>query len=179
MRADYWESLCGAQGLHFFKGAPPQHLDVFGFVLGRDALSVYPIGAFERCGELAVYPPHTLNPTEEDAILGAAIGLTRAWDKTGVVTLSFVKQRDGIDFALLDVCEETGTEAKHLLSMRGLEETFMEGNPAELLELLSVGVSSDGELYIAGSLREALLLLPEAARVSLTGWYEKVLRYEG
>jgi hypothetical protein len=181
MRADYWGSLCRAQGIQFLEGAAPPYVGIFGFVLGRDDLSVYPIGDFELCGRAAVYPPQTLNPTEDNIFWGTATGLARAWDKTGILTLRFAKQRDGGDFALLDAREEIGSEAKHLLKMRGLPENFLTSgeNPPELLELLSVGVSSDGELYTAGSLREALMLLPEEARGELTGWYEKILRYEG
>jgi hypothetical protein len=181
MRADYWAGLCRAQGLQFLGGTVPPHVVVFGFVLGRDALSVYPVGAFEMCGDICVYPPHTLNPTEDDLFTAVSTGLARAWDKTGVITLRFAKQRDGGDFALLDVCEEIGTEARHLLTMRGLWDgtgaSFLKpGSPVpELLELSSVGVSSGTELYTAQSLREALMLLPETSRKTLTGWYERIL----
>jgi hypothetical protein len=185
MPADYWASVCRAQGLRFLDGAAPPHLGIFGFVLGRDNLSVYPIGSFELCGTAVIYPPHTLNPTEDDLFTAVAMGLTRAWDKTGILTLRFAKQRDGGDFALLDACDDTTAEAKHLLTMRGMWDgtgaSFMKsGAPVpELPELQSVGVSSGGELYTAGSLREALRLLPETARSTLDGWYERILRHDG
>jgi hypothetical protein len=185
MRVDYWSEISKAQNVQFYEGALPAHVSVFGIVLGYDGLSVYPIGAFELCGKTAVYPPQTLNPMEEELFMGTAVGLTRAWDKTGVITLQFAKQRDGGDFALFDVREEIGNEAKHLLTMRGLWEgdgvSFLGsgGSAPELLELKSVGVSLGETLYTADSLRGALKMLPEAAQAVLSGWYGRILHYEG
>ena len=178
MLTDYWAER--AQGLQVLDGAVPPRFCVYGVVLGKDDLSVYPIGAFELCGEIAVYPPQTLNPTEDNIFMAAAIGLARTWDKTGILTVRFAKQCDGGDFALVDICEGVGEQAKHLLTMRGLSEDFPKNaNHPELLELLSVGVSADDKLYTADSLREALLLLPKEMQETLTGWYERVLRHEG
>ena len=187
MRADYWSEVSKAQNVQFFEGELPAHVGVFGVVLGRDELSVYPIGAFELCGKAAVYPPQTLNPMEDELFMGTAVGLARAWDKTGVITLRFAKQRDGGDFALFDVCEEIGDEAKHLLTMRdlwnGTGASFLgseaEKPAPELLELQSVGVSLGEVLYTADSVRDALKMLPEAAQAVMSGWYGRILHYEG
>ena len=173
-----WMEICRAHGLRFLDGTAPPHLSIFGFIMGRDALSVYPIGAYEINGDVVIYPPHTLNPTEDDRLTAVATGLTRSWGKSGIITLRFAKQKDGGDFAVLDVSEELGAETKHMLKIRGLEEDFLNAaneNPPELLEMSNVGVSAGGKLYTAVSIREALMLLPKAARASLTGWFEKIL----
>ena len=181
MADDRWIGRCRAQRVHYLEGETPARAGVYGFVLGRDALSVYPVGAFEMCGQAVIYPPQTLNPTEETAMLAAAMGLSRAWDDTGVLTLWFVKQRDGSDFALLKAGEEISAEAKHLLTLRGLWDgagaSFLQpGRPAPMLtELPVIGVSLGEELYTAGDLRGALLRLPDPARAAFDGWYRKVL----
>jgi hypothetical protein len=183
MLTDYWAER--VQGLQVLDGAVPPRFSVYGVVLGRDALSVYPIGAFELCGDAVIYPPQTLNPAEDNIFTATATGLARTWDKTGILTVRFAKQSDGGDFAISDISEEIGDEAKHLLTMRDLWDgtgaSFLNDDAPkpEFLELLKIGVSLGEELYTAGRLREALLMLPDAAKASLTGWYEKVLRHEG
>ena len=187
MPDDRWIERCRAQRVPYLEGEAPARAGVFGFVLGQDALSIYPVGAFELCGQAVIYPPQTLNPTEETAMLAAAMGLVRAraWDGAGVRTLWFVKQRDGSDFALLKVDEDISREAKHLLTLRGLWDgagpSFLKpGEPApSLLELPVIGVSLGDTLYTAGDLRNALLRLPEPVRAEFDGWYEKVLRHDG
>jgi hypothetical protein len=182
MPSEKWIERCKAQHVHYLEGAAPARFGVFGFILAWDGQSVYPLGAFEMCGEAAVYPPQTLNPTEESAILATATGLARQWDKTGVLTLRFAKQRDGDEYALISADEAlSGAEAKHLLTLRGLWDgegaSFLRpGEKApELLELPVIGVSAGETLYSAPDLRGALTQLPDAARAGFTGWYEKVL----
>ena len=185
MRMEYWAERCREQNVQFLEGAVPGRVGIFGFVLGRDERSIYPVGIFEKCGEVAVYPAQTLNPTEEELIMGAAFGLARSWDKCGILTLRFAKQLEGGDFALLDAYDDITPEARNLLTMRALWDgegaSFLKpgAKAPELLELRSVGVSLGEELHTAGSLREALLKLPKDVLETFTGWYEKVLRHEG
>ncbi|MDR0294548.1 MAG: hypothetical protein LBH95_10425 [Oscillospiraceae bacterium] len=185
MPDERWAGHCRTQGIHILEGETPERAAVFGFVLVRDAPGVYPIGAFELCGEAVVYPPQTLNPVEESAMLAAATGLAGMWDKAGVLTARFVKQRDGSDFALTEIEEEPSLEAKHLLTLRGLWDgagvPFLKngGQPPELLELPVIGVSDGESLYTSDSLRGALLQLPVSVRAAFVGWYDKVLRHDG
>ena len=186
MSADRWAERCKAQRVHLLKGELPAHLSVFGFVLGRDRLSIYPVGAFEVCAGAVVYPPQTLNPSEEGSMLAAATGLAGMWDGTGILTLRFAKQRDGADFALLEVDEKISIEAKHLLTLRGLWDgegaSFLipdGGKAPELPELTVAAVSAGENLYPGDSLISALLNAPETVRKAFTGWYEKILRHDG
>jgi hypothetical protein len=181
MPDERWIERCRTQNIQYLKGEVPARFAIFGTVQAWDGKSVYPIGGFEVNGGAVVYPPQTLNPTEEDAILAAAIGLTRLWDKTGVLTLRFAKQRDGSEYALIGAEEKPGAEAKNLLTMRGLWDgenaSFLKPDEKapELSELPIVGVSAGETLYTADNLRGALSQLPEPVRAALTGWYGKVL----
>jgi hypothetical protein len=185
MPSDRWADRCLAQRVHYLQGEISARVVVVGFVFAKDSLSVYPVGSFELTGDVVVYPPQTLNPTEEESMLGAAMGLARMWDGTGLLTLRFAKQRDGGDFAFITADEDMSAQAKDLLTMRGLWDgegaSFLRpGEKApELLELPIAGVSADGVLVTADSVKEALLQLPEAARSGVDGWYKKLLRDDG
>ncbi|MDR0325342.1 MAG: hypothetical protein LBI19_04505 [Oscillospiraceae bacterium] len=180
-----WMERCQAQRVPYLDGEAPDRAVFTGIVLARDGRGVYPVGLFEVCGEVVIYPPQTLNPAEESAMLAAAMGLARAWDGSGVLTMRFAKQRDGSDFALLDVDEEISAEAKHLLTLRGLWDgagaSFLQpgGKAPELPELSMIGISMGEKLHTADNLRGALLQLPEPVRAAFVGWYDKVLRHEG
>jgi hypothetical protein len=181
---DRWIERCFQQRIHPLEGEFPLRADMFGVVLGRDEKGVYPVGLFEVCGGAVIYPPQTLNPAEEEAVLAAATGLARMWGESGVLTLRFAKQRDGSDFALSGADETLSVEAKHLLTLRGLWDgsgaSFLKPGAIapELLELPVVGASVGETLHIADGLRDALMLLPEQNRAALTGWYDRFLRHE-
>jgi hypothetical protein len=183
MLNDNWVKLCLAQRIQVLQGEITERADRFGAVLARDDKCVYPLGFFEICGGVTIYPPQTVNPREEDMMLAAAMGLARLWDETGVLTLRFAKQRDGSDFALYGADGEMSAEARHLLELRGLWDgsgaSFLKpgGTVPELLELPVIGISAGDSLYKADSLREALMSLPE--NISLTGWYERFLTHAG
>ncbi|MCL1807861.1 MAG: hypothetical protein FWG31_09190 [Oscillospiraceae bacterium] len=185
MPVEQWVERCKAQRVHFLEGEIPPRFNCYGFVFARDSKGVYPIGAFEQCGDATIYPPQTLNPTEDGAMLAAGTGMARLWDGQGVLTVRFAKLRDGADFALSDVEEEMSEEAKNLLILRGLWDgegaSFLkpDENPPELLELTVIGVSAGSELYTAETLRGALAQLPDAVRAGFVGWYDKVLRNDG
>lgn len=184
MLDERWAERCRSQHIHLLTGDIPARVTIYGCVLARDTRGAYPIGGFELCGEAVIYPPQTLNTLEEQAMLASATGLTQLWDKTGILTVRFIKQRDGSDFALLDIEEMISPEARHLLALRGYrndnDDMFPPpGEPAPgLLELTKVGVSYGETLYIADTLRAALLQLPDSVRASFVGWYEKVLNHD-
>ncbi|MCL2004282.1 MAG: hypothetical protein FWG72_09820 [Oscillospiraceae bacterium] len=184
MLNERWIERCFQQRVHPLEGTLPLRVGLVGVVLGKDDNCIYPIGLFEVCGGAAVYPPQTLNPTEEETMLAAALGLARLWDGAGVLTLRFAKQLDGSEFALAGADEEMSAEARHLLILRGLWNdgaSFLrpEAPAPELLELPVVGVSAGDTLYTADDLRGALTQLPEQTRASLTGWHDKFLRHDG
>jgi hypothetical protein len=180
-----WTERCFAQNVHPLEGDIPLRADLFGAVIAKDGRGLYPIGMFEVCGGVTVYPPQTLNPAEEDAMLAAAAGLSGMWDKEGVLTLRFAKQRDGSEFALSGADEAMSFEAENLLLLRGLWDgegaAFLKpgGEIPELTELTVAGASFEGELHHADSLLGTLLKLPVQARAGMTGWFETFLRHDG
>ena len=185
MPDERWAERCRAQGVHLLEGEVPPWAFETGFVLAWDMKTVYPVGAYERCGKAVIYPPQTLNPVEEESMLAAAMGLARLREQSGVMTVRFAKQRDGSDFALTDVDEQLSLEAKFLLTLRGLWDgegaSFLKPGqqPPELTELPVAGVSVGETLYTADTLRGVLLQLPPSVQEAFTGFYEKVLRHGG
>ncbi len=174
-----WRERCEAQHVHVLEGERLGGLCEYGFVLGRDNAGLYPLGEFEKHGDVAFFPAQTLNAVELERMLSAAVGLARTWDKTGFLTARFVKQIHGSDFALLCIDEETTRETNALLRLRGLEDWGAsfgnDNNTAPVLtELTSAGVSAGEHLYTGETLRDALRQLPE--ETALPEW--AVLRNE-
>ncbi|MDR1692674.1 MAG: hypothetical protein LBR72_04890 [Oscillospiraceae bacterium] len=163
---EVWKERCQAQGVRVMEGDRLPGLNEYGFALGRDNAGLYPIGDFERRGEITLFPPKTLNAVEMERMLAAALGLARMWDGIGFLTLRFVKQTDGSDFALLSVEEEKTREADVLLELRGLTDWgnafAAEGNtPPFLQELTRSGALVNGVLTAGTTLPEVLSQLPE------------------
>ncbi|MDR1669084.1 MAG: hypothetical protein LBR76_03925 [Oscillospiraceae bacterium] len=168
-----WRERCQAQRIRVTDGERRAGLYEYGFVLGRDAAGLYPLGGFERHGDVTFYPAQTPNAAEQERLLAAAMGLARTWERTGFLTARFVKQTDGSDFALFALEEERTREVDELLFLRGLEQwgaSFAaEGNDAPLLtELVQVGVSAAGKLFTGDTLNDALRQLPD--RTALPEW---------
>ncbi len=161
-----WRERCDAQRIRMLEGERLGGLYEYGFVLGRDKAGLYPLGEFETAQDVTFFPARTLNAVEQERLLSAAIGLARAWEKTGFLTIRFVKQIHGSDFALLDIDEETTRETNALLRLRGLEDWGAsfgaeENTAPPLTELTKAGVSAAGKLYVGETLADALRQLPE------------------